>query len=69
VDDWCEIAFTFIMLRLFCLRDCADATKYVNARSYMQVSEAVPLTFGDVFVIVLVTVKVRLAGALAVTVT
>lgn len=35
----------------------------------MQVSEAEPVTFGDVFVTVLVTVMVRFEGALAVTVT
>lgn len=35
----------------------------------MQVNAAVPLTFGDVFVTVLVTVMVRFTGALAVTVT
>lgn len=33
----------------------------------MHVKEAVPLTFGDVFVIVLVTVMVKFTGALAVT--
>ena len=57
------------MLGLFCLRDCADATKYVNARSYMQVSEALPLTLGEVLVTVLVTVMVKFVGAVAVTVT
>ena len=57
------------MLRLFCLRDCADATKYVNARSYMQVSEALPLSLGEVLVTVLVTVMVKFVGAVAVTVT
>jgi hypothetical protein len=35
----------------------------------MHVNEAVPLTLGDVLVIVLVTVIVRSTGALAVTVT
>lgn len=35
----------------------------------MQVSAAEPVTFGDVFVTVVVTVMVRLVGAVAVTVT
>jgi hypothetical protein len=35
----------------------------------MQVSAAEPVTFGDVFVTVLVTVMVRFEGAVAVTVT
>lgn len=36
---------------------------------YIQVSDAVPLTFGDVFVTVVVTVMVKFEGAVAVTVT
>jgi len=57
------------MPRRFCLRDCADAIKYVNARSYMQVNEALPLILGEVLVTVSVTVMVKFVGAVAVTVT
>lgn len=40
-----------------------------QAAAYMQVSAADPVTLGDVFVTVVVTVMVRFEGAVAVTVT